>query len=102
MENRAYVHTESYARSEILLCLTLALHTCIRQQQRGSSMELVLRDLWSRRSGLNGRPAVYETAALPTELRRLSLERHNLHGFFLSLKGFFAPTQRTENDKLHA
>jgi hypothetical protein len=25
---------------------------------------------WSRRSGLNGRPAVYETAALPTELRR--------------------------------
>src|SRR6185295_14683148 len=28
------------------------------------------RDIWSRRSGLNGRPAVYETAALPTELRR--------------------------------
>ena len=27
--------------------------------------------MWSRRSGLNGRPAVYETAALPTELRRL-------------------------------
>ena len=26
--------------------------------------------LWSRRPGLNGRPAVYETAALPTELRR--------------------------------
>ena len=26
---------------------------------------------WSRRPGLNGRPAVYETAALPTELRRL-------------------------------
>jgi len=25
---------------------------------------------WSRRPGLNGRPAVYETAALPTELRR--------------------------------
>ena len=28
--------------------------------------------IWSRRSGLNGRPAVYETAALPTELRRPS------------------------------
>ena len=54
MENREYVHTESCARSEIFLCLTLALHTRIRQQQRGSSMELVLRDLWSRRSGLNG------------------------------------------------
>ncbi len=27
-------------------------------------------NLWSRRPGLNGRPAVYETAALPTELRR--------------------------------
>ena len=54
MENREYVHTESCARSEILLCLTLALHTRIRQQQRGPSMELVLRDLWSRRSGLNG------------------------------------------------
>jgi hypothetical protein len=27
--------------------------------------------MWSRRPGLNGRPAVYETAALPTELRRL-------------------------------
>ncbi len=26
--------------------------------------------MWSRRPGLNGRPAVYETAALPTELRR--------------------------------
>lgn len=26
--------------------------------------------VWSRRPGLNGRPAVYETAALPTELRR--------------------------------
>lgn len=26
--------------------------------------------IWSRRPGLNGRPAVYETAALPTELRR--------------------------------
>ncbi len=25
---------------------------------------------WSRRSGLNGRPADYESAALPTELRR--------------------------------
>ncbi len=54
MENRAYVHTESCARSEILLCLTLAFHTRIRQRQRGSSMELVLRDIWSRRSGLNG------------------------------------------------
>src|SRR4051812_47426643 len=28
---------------------------------------------WSRRSGLNGRPADYESAALPTELRRLGL-----------------------------
>ncbi len=27
-------------------------------------------NFWSRRPGLNGRPAVYETAALPTELRR--------------------------------
>ena len=45
---------------------------------------------WSRRSGLNGRPAVYETAALPTELRRPSCEHDNLHGFYLSLKGFFA------------
>src|SRR5690349_16697967 len=27
---------------------------------------------WSRRSGLNGRPADYESAALPTELRRLA------------------------------
>ena len=58
------------------------------------------RKLWSRRSGLNGRPAVYETAALPTELRRLSLNRHNLHGFFLSLKGFFAPPQMTETNRL--
>ena len=31
-----------------------------------------LKEIWSRRSGLNGRPAVYETAALPTELRRPS------------------------------
>ncbi len=30
----------------------------------------VLNTVWSRRPGLNGRPAVYETAALPTELRR--------------------------------
>ena len=27
--------------------------------------------IWSRRLGMNRRPAVYETAALPTELRRL-------------------------------
>ncbi len=35
---------------------------------------------WSRRSGLNGRPAVYETAALPTELRRLGVVDLNGHG----------------------
>src|SRR4029077_8957495 len=34
-------------------------------------------DKWSRRSGLNGRPAVYETAALPTELRRLGVDDLN-------------------------
>ena len=36
--------------------------------------------MWSRRSGLNGRPAVYETAALPTELRRLGVDDLNGHG----------------------
>ena len=51
---------------------------------------------WSRRSGLNGRPAVYETAALPTELRRPLRKVHNLHGFFLSLKGFFVHRQTTD------
>ena len=35
--------------------------------------------MWSRRSGLNGRPAVYETAALPTELRRLGVVNLNGH-----------------------
>src|SRR3954454_11536604 len=30
---------------------------------------------WSRRSGLNRRPADYESAALPTELRRPGAER---------------------------
>jgi hypothetical protein len=99
MDNREYVHTESCARSEILLCLTLALHTRIRQQQRGSSMELVLRDIWSRRSGLNGRPAVYETAALPTELRRLSRETSQFTRDFSQPQGVFCPTTDDRNQQ---
>jgi hypothetical protein len=39
----------------------------IRRRRIGGS---VRNTVWSRRPGLNGRPAVYETAALPTELRR--------------------------------
>lgn len=42
-------------------------------------VEFVWCDKWSRRSGLNGRPAVYETAALPTELRRLGVVDLNEH-----------------------
>ena len=34
----------------------------------------------SRRPGLNRRPAVYETAALPTELRRRERGEHCIHG----------------------
>ena len=47
---------------------------------------------WSRRSGLNGRPAVYETAALPTELRRLSHETTQLTRVFSQPQGVFRPT----------
>ena len=49
------------------------------------------RTQWSRRSGLNGRPAVYETAALPTELRRLSRETTQLTRVFSQPQGVFRP-----------
>ncbi len=56
------------------------------------------RDLrWSRRSGLNGRPAVYETAALPTELRRPS-RKVQLTRVFSQPQGVFrASTDDDEN-----
>src|SRR5258708_13866929 len=41
-------------------------HAQSRESMRCESF----REKWSRRSGLNGRPADYESAALPTELRR--------------------------------
>ena len=44
---------------------------------------------WSRRSGLNGRPAVYETAALPTELRRPFRESPQLTRVFSQPQGVF-------------
>ena len=47
---------------------------------------------WSRRSGLNGRPAVYETAALPTELRRPSCETSQLTRVFSQPQGVFRAT----------
>ena len=47
------------------------------------------RIVWSRRSGLNGRPAVYETAALPTELRRLSHKSPQLTRVFSEAQGVF-------------
>ena len=59
-------------QGKVALSVTLAE---LGRQQRGSlNREPVETSsgYWSRRSGLNGRPAVYETAALPTELRRLS------------------------------
>ncbi|MEK6640112.1 MAG: hypothetical protein AABZ17_05520, partial [Nitrospirota bacterium] len=30
------------------------------------------------------------------------VKHHNLHGFFLSLKGFFAPPRMTETNRLQA
>jgi hypothetical protein len=45
--------------------------------------------LWSRRSGLNGRPAVYETAALPTELRRPSRKSPQLTRVFSQPQGIY-------------
>ena len=59
-------------------------------------VELVLCDIWSRRSGLNGRPAVYETAALPTELRRLSYETTQLTWDFSQPQGIFRVTTETD------
>ena len=43
----------------------------------------VIESKWSRRSGLNGRPADYESAALPTELRRPWRE----HSFYQNRPG---------------
>ena len=40
-------------------------------ESRARSFYCLTRENWSRRSGSNGRPADYESAALPTELRRL-------------------------------
>ena len=50
------------------------------------------RVLWSRRSGLNGRPAVYETAALPTELRRPLRKSPQLTRVFSQPQGVFRAT----------
>src|SRR5262245_40593119 len=41
-------------------------------QNPSATRALLLRKNWSRRSDLNRRPADYESAALPTELRRHS------------------------------
>ena len=49
--------------------------------------------IWSRRSGLNGRPAVYETAALPTELRRPSRKTSQLTRVFSQPQGVFLQRQ---------
>jgi hypothetical protein len=48
--------------------------------------------IWSRRSGLNGRPAVYETAALPTELRRPLRKSSQLTRVFSPPQGVFRST----------
>ncbi len=63
-------------------------------------------EVWSRRSGLNGRPAVYETAALPTELRRPSRRNPQLTRVFSQPQEVFRsmteqrPETRLFNDYL--
>jgi hypothetical protein len=57
------------------------------------------RGLWSRRSGLNGRPAVYETAALPTELRRPSRKSPQLTRVFSQPQGVFVQRQTTDEKR---
>src|SRR2546428_8220668 len=47
---------------------------------------------WSRRSDLNRRPAVYETAALPTELRRPLRASPQLTRVFSQPQGIFRAT----------
>ena len=49
-------------------------------------------EMWSRRSGLNGRPAVYETAALPTELRRPLRKSPQFTHVFSQPQGVFRAT----------
>jgi hypothetical protein len=46
---------------------------------------------------LNGRPAVYETAALPTELRRLSRETTQLTRVFSQPQGVSIQRQTTDD-----
>jgi len=55
-------------------------------------------DMWSRRSGLNGRPAVYETAALPTELRRPLRKTSQLTWVFSQPQGVFRATTDEKRD----
>jgi hypothetical protein len=47
---------------------------------------------WSRRSDLNRGPAVYETAALPTELRRLDAESNQLIRGWQANSGVLRPS----------
>src|SRR3954468_1436827 len=55
---------------------------CLRKNRLTAETVEICENFWSRRSGLNGRPADYESAALPTELRRLAwwAGRHDLPG----------------------
>jgi hypothetical protein len=55
-------------------------------------------EYWSRRSGLNGRPAVYETAALPTELRRPLRKSSQLTWVFSQPQGVFLATTDEKRD----